>query len=83
MYLLVILIGFGAVAFSTLLERKLLGLSQVRLGPNKVSILGILQPVADGVKLLFKQLFLITLSQRLLFLGRPTIVFCLFIIIWA
>jgi NADH-quinone oxidoreductase subunit H len=83
MYLLVILIGFGAVAFSTLLERKLLGLSQVRLGPNKVSILGILQPVADGVKLLFKQLFLITLSQRLLFLGRPTVVFCLFIIIWA
>lgn len=82
-YLLAILIGFGAVAFSTLLERKLLGLSQVRLGPNKVTIFGVLQPVADGIKLLFKQLFLVTLRQRLLFLRSPVVVFCLFIVIWA
>ncbi|HAO14816.1 MAG TPA: hypothetical protein DDE71_04550 [Tenacibaculum sp.] len=43
------------VAFVTLLERKILGLSQLRLGPNKVSVLGILQPFRDAIKLLTKQ----------------------------
>lgn len=43
------------VAFVTLLERKVLGLSQLRLGPNKVSVLGILQPFRDAIKLLTKQ----------------------------
>jgi NADH:ubiquinone oxidoreductase subunit H len=43
-----------AVAFLTLTERKLLSLSQSRLGPNKSSVFGLLQPVLDGVKLFLK-----------------------------
>ena len=43
------------VAFVTLLERKILGLSQLRLGPNKVSLVGVLQPFSDAIKLLTKQ----------------------------
>jgi len=65
----------------TLLERKLLGLSQIRLGPNKVTMNGILQPVIDGVKLLFKQLHVISPSQSTLFTIRPALLLVLFIVV--
>lgn len=80
---LVILLGFGAVAFITLLERKFLGLSQIRIGPNKVSEMGLLQPVRDGVKLLFKQLFILNKGQLFLFVIRPRILLVNFILIWC
>ena len=44
----------GAVAYTTLAERKVIGWIQLRIGPNRVGPLGLLQPVADGIKLLFK-----------------------------
>jgi NADH:ubiquinone oxidoreductase subunit H len=76
------LVGLGAVAFITLLERKYLGLRQIRLGPNKVSFNGTLQPVADGVKLLTKQFIKSGLRQRFLFLVSPTLLLRLFLVTW-
>lgn len=80
--LLIGLIGIGAVAFITLLERKVLGITQVRLGPNKVSFRGVLQPVADGVKLLTKQNTRTKLRHRGLFRVRPCLLIGLYLLLW-
>merc|ERR1712039_885313 len=62
------------VAFVTLLERKVLGLSQLRLGPNKVSFVGVLQPFRDAIKLLTKQSEANYNVNRKLFFLRPSII---------
>jgi len=79
---LVLLLGIGGVAFVTLLERKILGLSQIRLGPNKVTFLGILQPLADGIKLLTKQNVHNKSSQFILFYTSPIMLIILFLLLW-
>ena len=59
-----------AVAYLTLWERKLIGWMQIRIGPNRVGPRGLLQPIADGVKLLFKEVILPSnASKGLFFLG--------------
>jgi len=60
-----------AIAFLTLFERKILASVQGRVGPNFVGIRGLLQPIADGVKLLFKEVILPIISSHTLFLFAP------------
>lgn len=65
------------VAFITLLERHLLGSSQIRLGPNKVSYIGILQALLDGLKLLKKTVVQPLISYKFSFLFLPGVTFIL------
>lgn len=69
------------VAFITLLERKILGYRQSRLGPNKVSFIGILQPIADAIKLFLNQLEIPFRRNYLLFYFSP--IFSVFFVLWV
>ncbi|MDO4904548.1 MAG: NADH-quinone oxidoreductase subunit NuoH [Lautropia sp.] len=59
------------VAYLTLWERKMIGYMHVRIGPNRVGPLGLLQPAADGIKLMLKEILLPTQVSKLLFLVAP------------
>ena len=59
------------VAYLTLWERKLLGWIQIRIGPNRVGYNGILQPIADALKLITKEIILPTVANKGLFLLGP------------
>jgi len=72
-----------AIAFLTLFERKILASVQGRLGPNFVGSQGILQPIADGIKLLFKEIILPLTSSRVLFAFAPIFSFFLSLANWA
>lgn len=63
----------GLVAYMTLMERRFLGFFQVRMGPNRVGPLGLLQPIADGIKLFFKEDITVSHAHRFYFTLAPII----------
>ncbi|MDD3371172.1 MAG: NADH-quinone oxidoreductase subunit NuoH [Alphaproteobacteria bacterium] len=73
----------GGVAYLTYAERRVLAAMQLRRGPNVTGPLGLLQPIADGVKLLGKETVLPTASNKVVFLLAPIMTFFLALVAWA
>ena len=81
--LVVLLPLLGAVAYLTLWERKFLGWIQVRVGPNRVGPLGLLQPIADALKLLTKEILVPAAANRGLFFIGPILTIMPALAAWA
>ena len=72
-----------AVAYTTFAERKIIGYMQVRLGPNRVGPKGWLQPIADTVKLMFKEIISPTKASTIVFFIAPMLALAPALAVWA
>ena len=91
MFLIEILISFLSIvvpaliciAYLTLAERKIMGAMQQRFGPNNVGFFGLLQPLADGLKLLIKEAVIPTNSNTFSFIFAPILTFFVSLLNWS
>jgi NADH-quinone oxidoreductase subunit H len=72
-----------AIAYLTYAERKVLAAAQLRKGPNVVGPFGLLQPIADGAKLIFKETVIPSGANRVVFIAAPVLTFTLSLVAWA
>ena len=79
----IVLPMFAAVAYLTLWERKLIGWMHIRLGPNRVGPLGLLQPIADALKLLMKEIISPARASHALYIIAPLMVLTPAFAAWA
>ncbi len=83
-YTVVVVVGvLLAVAYLTYAERKVMGAMQRRQGPMTVGPFGLLQPIADGVKLFSKETIIPSQAHRVVFLLAPMILFALSLVAWV
>jgi NADH-quinone oxidoreductase subunit H len=80
---IIVLPMFAAVAYMTLWERKLIGWMHIRIGPNRVGPLGLLQPIADALKLLMKEIIAPTQASKVLYFIAPVMVIMPAFAAWA
>ena len=73
----------GAVAYLTLAERKIIGFMQIRIGPNRVGPMGLLTPIADAVKLIFKEIIRPTAANKPLFFLGPVMTIMPALVAWV
>ena len=81
--ILIVLPLLLSVAYLTYAERRVIGLLQMRRGPNRIGPFGLLQPIADAVKLIFKETIVPTPASKIVFMIAPMITFILSLVGWA
>ena len=79
----VVLPVMGCVAYLTLWERKMIGWMHVRMGPNRVGPAGLLQPIADALKLLLKEIVVPAKANKALFVLAPVMTIMPALVAWA
>src|SRR5215210_6180670 len=79
----VVLPLMGCVAYLTLWERKMIGWMHIRIGPNRVGPAGLLQPIADALKLLVKEIVVPAKANKALFVIAPIMTIMPALAAWA